>query len=315
MRDPSARSPTAARHAPSGVISFVLFGREERYWNCLPTALATHAESYPDLTLRLNHSSDVVAHPFFPFLRALARRTGRIDLVPVARGYEGTEPTLWRMMPLWDRRVDLVLSRDLDSAPTREELRAVRVFRRRSSPPIHGIRSHRLHDTLLLAGLCGFKNPELGFVRREIGAFEHYWAIYRRCGWSGRWGCDQEMLDAVFARHAERILDTRSGGAPPLDVPVVSYPAETYASVRLDDLPEPLLAICDGISRFSGEPHDDTRPALRAIVELDTPFVRALRETLEEFPRAAAHYLGTRAPATTRRFAWLRRVASRVKPC
>ncbi|MGH9048848.1 MAG: hypothetical protein ACRDY4_03870 [Acidimicrobiia bacterium] len=61
--------------------------------------------------------------------------------MPVDRVYAGTEPTLWRMLPLWDDEVDLWLCRDIDSVPTVDELRAVRVFARQESAAVHGIRS------------------------------------------------------------------------------------------------------------------------------------------------------------------------------
>jgi hypothetical protein len=260
--------------ARTNLISLVLFGAQDRYWNCLPGALIFHAGLYPDFRLRLHISRDVVSHRLFPFLREFARRLGRIDLVLVDRDYVGTEPTTWRMMPLWDPTVALMLSRDLDGAPRREELKAVRVFRRDDSTLIHGIRSYRLHNILLLAGLCGFKSPELGFFRKDIGSFSHYRAIYQRLGLNGQYGCDQWMLKAAFTRHADRILDSRFGDAPPLDEPVATQSPDVYDAVDLD-----------------AQALEDTRPALQAMLELDTPVVRIFRQVLGEFPEAASHYL------------------------
>ena len=273
------------------VLSFVLFGRRDRYWNCLPAALIGFAELYPGWRLRLHCARDALGHPLFPFVRDLAERSGRIDLVAVDGDYAGTEPTLWRMLPLRDPAVETVLCRDLDSAPSSRELRAVRVFRRGGSPPVHGIRGHRLHNGLLLAGLCGFKTRLLGFLRREIGSFEHYRAIHRRLGLAGEWGCDQRMLHAALARHADRILDSALGAAPALPWPVVSVAPEVYEAVGLDDLPGALLALCDGISAFPGQPQDDTRPALRRMLALDTPVARACREALARRLEAARRYL------------------------
>jgi hypothetical protein len=162
---------------------------------------------------------------------------------------------------------------------------------RRDSTLIHGVRPYRFHNILLLAGLCGFKTRELAFFRDEIANFEHYWAIYRSLGLQGRYGCDQWMLKIAFTRHARCILDSRFGRAPVLDVPVVTKSREVYDAVNLDDLPANLLKVSDEISKFSGQPHSDTRPVLRSILGIDTPAVRVFRDVLRDFPIAASYYL------------------------
>jgi hypothetical protein len=237
------------------------------------------------------HSTDATHHPHFPFMQALAQRIGEIELVHVDREYAGYEPTLWRMSPLWDEDVNLLLCRDVDSVPTVDELRAVRVFCAQESPAVQGIRSYRLHNTLLLAGLCGFKNERMGFFREEIGSFEHYWAIYQRLDLRGAWGCDQQMLALTLGRHPGRILDSTFGDVPALPLPVVTLGPDVYDGVKLNDLPRELLQICDQMSSFAGQPLDDTRPALRKMLSIDTPVVSALRDVLGQFPKVERELL------------------------
>jgi hypothetical protein len=278
-------------HESMNVISLVIFGQRDRYWTSLPAALVSFSGLYPGFRIRLHHASDAIAHPLFPFLRELADRVGSFDLIHVDRAYVDTEPTLWRMLPLWDLAVDLFLCRDVDSVSTMQELQAVRIFLREESPSIHGICGHPLHNTLLLGGLCGFKNRRLGFPREKLRSFDEYWQVYQRLNLQGRRGCDQVTLAAALWRHAPQILDSRLASAPPLDqlwpsLQVVTAAREVYECVDLDDLPAHLLDICDEMSFYPGQPHDDMRPALRKMLALDIPFVSELRRALDRFPEA-----------------------------
>jgi hypothetical protein len=100
------------------------------------------------------------------------------------------------------------------------------------------------------------------------------------------------MLGVILGRHHRQILDSRFGTAPALALPVVTVGPEAYERVELDDLPRELLQICDGLSCFAGQPQDDTRPALRKMLTLDTPVVAAFGDVLARFPEAERRLLG-----------------------
>ncbi|MGH9048849.1 MAG: hypothetical protein ACRDY4_03875 [Acidimicrobiia bacterium] len=100
------------------------------------------------------------------------------------------------------------------------------------------------------------------------------------------------MLGLTLGRHAARVLDSRFGTAPALDVPVVTLGREVYQRVELGDLPRALLQICDAMSCFAGQPQDDSRPALRRMLTLDTPVVAAFSDVLGRYPEAERQLLG-----------------------
>lgn len=270
----------------------VLYGRDERYWNTLPVSLIAFAALYPGFRVRLYHSADVRCDPRFAWLERLADLSPDLELVLVDRGYVGTEPTLWRILPLWDPSVEVFFCRDLDSAPTWAELRAVTVFMQPSSPPIHGIRGHRLHNTLLMAGLCGFRSAELDLLRRGIGCFDHYWHIYLRLGLAGRWGCDQTMLAFTLGRHAHRILDCPFHHAPPLPLPVVTLDQRECDKLGLPHLSPALVNLCDRISALPGQPLVESRSFLPAILKFPSPLAAAYRTAAEQMPALVHHWLG-----------------------
>lgn len=66
---------------------------------------------------------------------------------------------IWRILPLFDKRVDIFICRDADSRLNYREKAAVDDWLE-SEKPLHIMRDHPTgHKTLILAGMCGFNNP------------------------------------------------------------------------------------------------------------------------------------------------------------
>ena len=282
------------------VISMVLFGHKSRYWLCLPASILSHLELYPGFSLRLYHSLDIRSNPGFDFLGELSRRCQRLELIEAAEPYQQTEPTLWRMRPLWDKTVDTFFSRDVDSVPCSDELRAVRVFMDHPTAAIHSIRSYKLHNTLLMAGLCGFKAPKLKFITDQVPDFGGYLNYAKKLSQNaeGAFGCDQAALKQFFAPAIQFILDSPVGSATPLSDLMIRLPNQCYADVDMGQFNQSLLRICDEVMAtpwgeyrgFAGRPQGDFSAQLKQMLALDCALAGVYREIFAARPDLAAFF-------------------------
>jgi len=237
-------------------------------------------------------AADVRSHPISDIMDELADRLP-FQVFEIPGAYLATEPSMWRMRLLWER-VDSFLCRDVDSVPTTEELQAVRLWQT-TSYPIHSIRSFHLHDTLLMAGLCGFRPSAVPWVIEQVQSFDHYVSLYKQHATQCPnfvWGCDQEALRMLFSNMRPYIFDCPIGNCGPhhetLGIPTA--PKETTYAIRLDDTNSTLRSICDnimaepwgGFKGFAGRPIGDTRPQLHEILKLDLPTCAVVREILDK---------------------------------
>ncbi|CAF0805598.1 unnamed protein product [Rotaria sp. Silwood1] len=65
-------------------------------------------------------------------------------------------PKIWRFIPAGDPLVDVMMSRDLDSALTKREREAVDVWLA-SNKSFHAMRDHPMHSVPMLGGMWGFR--------------------------------------------------------------------------------------------------------------------------------------------------------------
>ena len=273
------------------LISTVLFGTQTRYWYTLLTSIVANLELYRGYSLRMYISADVRSHPISDILDDLSNSLP-FQVFEIPGAYTATEPSMWRMRPLWEP-VDEFICRDVDSVPTTEELQAHRLWQN-TGYPVHSIRSFHLHDTLIMAGLCGFRPGAMPFVIQQVQTFDHYVELYKQ--YSSQcpgfvWGCDQEALRMLFGNMRPYIFDCPIGNCGPhneaLGIP--TSPKETTFAVRLDDLNADLRRICDEtmaipwgeFKGFAGRPIGDTRSQLQEILKLDLPSCDAVRAVLE----------------------------------
>jgi len=194
------------------LISYVLFGRgNPRYRDCVPIILAGNAGLYPDFITRIHVAAGLEDDPAVRLTLESAARGVRAEVVVVPRTHSGLEATCWRVMPLWDPDVDVVLCREIDSIPCGYEVGPVRAFME-SGLAIHALRAHKNHCFRLMAGLVGFRRKSL--LSHPIPAnFDAYMDAGALGGWHR--GCDQRLLAGAFGALAEFTLDTPIRGAPP----------------------------------------------------------------------------------------------------
>ena len=74
---------------------------------------------------------------------------------------EGTKLTAWRLKPLWEDNIDIMLCRDTDYHINKFERKAVEFFEKQSKYIVQGIRGYHLHTIPYLTGMCAYKVSEV----------------------------------------------------------------------------------------------------------------------------------------------------------
>jgi hypothetical protein len=273
------------------LVSLVLYGTQARYWFTLLPAIVANLEAYKGFSIRLYVTSDVRSHPVSGILDELS------DCLPfqvfeIPGAYKNQEPSMWRLRPLWEP-VETILCRDVDSLPTTDEVKAVRLWQS-TGYPIHSIRSYHLHDTLLMAGLCGFRPRLLQFLRDHVTSFDHYVELYRRHATQNpdfNWGCDQEALRMLCCGTAHQVFDCPIGDCKPHH-PAALIPTaavETIQATYISNVNPELLRLCDvrmsemwgEFPGFAGRPIGDARSELHEFLKLDLGTSAPVRKILE----------------------------------
>jgi hypothetical protein len=266
-----------------------------RYWFNLPALIVANALCYPGYVMRIHVDPQIEQHPLFPMLAGIERR-GLIQVVTCHHPFQHTEPTFWRLQPVWQESFDVVLCRDVDSLPTTRELQATLAFVH-SNFLMQSIRTHPAHNTghtRVLAGLCGFR----GGIRHHLDvSFDEY---YRMA--NGQWGTDQ----AVLARYFVDRLGHRFLRECFLDTCIHSFPGQmrehlpgsragkiaqkVYDAVDVSHVPAEIRGHLDAITSWPGQPVDTRGEAMRRLLALEIDAARALREHMSADQAARDFY-------------------------
>ena len=265
-----------------GIISYSLFENDKvfnhrkwdmsrhekwRYWTNIPAIVLVNHILFPEFETVFHVTPKIKEHPLYHFLQALSN-SKLITTNVIELPYENTEPSLWRFEPLFNRKAEIVLSRDIDSLICTSEYLAIQQFLQDPTSNFSTIRSHTNHryeSTKLLAGLTAFKVKEF-----ELESFENFYLKSR----DPKWGVDQNAIIDRFLNNASINLDSF------LDVAIssrnhnVSKPLGNCKSITekelgkasIDDRIRPLLTITDKISTWPGQPVD-SRPVFKSLCE------------------------------------------------
>jgi hypothetical protein len=184
------------------VISYVLFGATTDHHTMIPYALIANSAIYPTFNQRFYVHKDSMGSGGAQVLKQISERYPTVEMVVVDAPYQDKQPNTWRMRPLWEPDVDILLCRDLDHITKRIEREAVEHFLYHIDYLAQGIRSYHLHTTPYMAGLCGFRCGQVRYrVQPLASTFEAY-LEWGRCHSSycsdWRWGCDQALLRDFF---------------------------------------------------------------------------------------------------------------------
>ncbi|CAF1106333.1 unnamed protein product [Didymodactylos carnosus] len=108
---------------------------------------------YPDWILRVYHDSIINLSVICPVECAHFN----VDFCDISLlNIDYVPPKIWRFLPAGDELVDIMGSRDLDSALTKRELDAVHEWLM-SNKSFHAMRDHPLHSVPMLGGMWGFR--------------------------------------------------------------------------------------------------------------------------------------------------------------
>jgi hypothetical protein len=285
------------------LISMALFSQQSRYWYTLFPAILANLELYPGFKVRLHITSEAKQHPAAAILDSLADALNRLEVYEYSESYTDQEPTFWRMRPLWDDNIEAFFPRDVDSVPYIPELKSVRLFLDHPTAAVHSVRSYHLHTTLLMAGLCGFKNLFLNDFREHVPTYEAYLMYYHQNSKSNpnfQWGCDQEALRILFNPIRDRILDCPIGDCAYQhpQVGVMSAAKEAIEAQPLNDLNSDLLTICNEITEipwgefkgFAGRPQGDFRSYLKRMKVLPLESFQIANDVFAKHPTLKEFY-------------------------
>ena len=180
------------------------------YYDFVRPWIRAHHNCFPDWELRVHHDAApgfLEACPYGLTLRRLAmhQTTGGgqpgvplVRLVDCGPAELRNAAMLWRLKPLFEEDVEIVLCRDIDSIPTPRDRRAVEEFLT-SGMEAHGIADSISHTSPLLGGMCGF----LAAPFRQRFAWQDWDAMIRTCRqfMGSAWekpGMDQSFLNGYL---------------------------------------------------------------------------------------------------------------------
>lgn len=177
------------------VVSVALFGNlanTDKYRAYLPAAIRAHHNLYPGWSFRIHHDGAASEGPYAAALRALDER-GFVELARVEDPFlPGHDPALgtplgrgmlWRLLPLWDDRVERFVCRDIDTVPGYRERCAVEEWIQ-SGLAFHAMADKRgSHDFPTMGGMVGLHVQQMR--PRLMNPLIPFNDFLKRAGWSG----------------------------------------------------------------------------------------------------------------------------------
>jgi len=294
------------------ILSYVLYGDKDRYWAPLPMTLIANSLIFPDFKMLFHIPPEIQQHRFFPILKQVSEKTDFVTIKVVPYTYKRTQPTLWRMMPLWDNKVRYMFCRDVDTIPVKDEVRSMRLFMQKADKSkymIHGIRSYKLHTTYLMAGLSGFhceKIREMGILLESFDEYMRFAKKYNKQCSNWAWGCDQEALKNFFYIRNKKCrkimrstLDTPLDTAPRFlkDFRATLMTAEECKQrINLKNIQDRhiLFGVSKKLSEFAGAPiyAKDSLKYIKRLLDIQCPMSDIINGVFGSMPQIKEYYYG-----------------------
>ena len=170
------------------IISFSLYGTHPIYtYGAIENAILA-LTLYPTWICRFYYN-DTVPTKIIEALK-LMKNTEIIKI----NTHCGNINMLWRFNPLFDKNVDIVISRDTDSRLNRKEVIAVKQWLL-SDKNFHIMRDHQNHGTEILGGMFGARNKVAINFENDFYNFAHANIV----------GSDQNFLRNIIYPHVKKI--------------------------------------------------------------------------------------------------------------
>lgn len=167
----------------------------KRYWFNIPSILLLNKLLYPDYGMVFYLSPNIWNNP----LSEIFKIFDNVKTITVNRDYTLTEPAIWRMMPLWERGIEVFHARDVDSLTSDLEYKYIKDFEN-SDCVVGTIRSHENHYGIacrMLAGLSSFKPNKINPAIKGYN-FDFYYSLK-----GSEYGSDQNLMIKVFTSDFE----------------------------------------------------------------------------------------------------------------
>lgn len=174
--------------------------------NYLATFVRAHHSVFGDWKLMVHHDDRAKAFPYFGTLVRMQSR-GLLVLQDCGTADTLCGSMLWRLRPVWDPAVEVVICRDLDSLPTPREKRAVDRWIADDSCWLHSMQDSPSHrSTTLMGGMVGFKAKHA----KLYNSFDSFMGAVSYIGINlNQKGADQKVLAMMYGRYSQYLrLDT-----------------------------------------------------------------------------------------------------------
>lgn len=174
-------------------------GRGVFFVNYLRSLVRAHYAVYPDFQLWIHHDERAKEFPYFKCLERMQER-GLLKLIYMGPSEALCKSMMWRMLPIWNLSVDVVLCRDLDALSTPRERRAIDKWlsSERAISALHDSESHS--SSALMGGMVGFKCE---WMRDRFSSWNSFVGLADQYGIDlTQHGADQRLLNAAILPEA-----------------------------------------------------------------------------------------------------------------
>lgn len=272
----------------NNIISYALFG-DPKFWGAVPAALLIARLTYPHFHPRIYVSKEFSQDSRMEFITKICVLDRNITYEIIEEELIRTKGTVYRMKPLWENNTGFLICRDLDAFPLPLEVSGTNRFLG-SQQYIHSFRSHHLHTTSLLAGLCAFNASALRQNKKIPQSFKEYLKLGEsntQCpNW--QWGCDQELLRRAFYGQDKSLIQHTVDmpvGKAPLRIhgydPIVLLPKE-YENQYLSDCFTPIFPRFIPKIHYLGEKYWLDKKDYEFLFQFEHPVISLFHRVLKD---------------------------------
>lgn len=168
------------------VVSFCLFGTDEKYLSNLDACIKSYQSFFPDWIVRIYVSADLPKN----VLQKI--KSEKCELITMNCNGLDYRYTFWRFLALDDRQVAYAMVRDIDSIASEREKVMVEQWIQ-SKKTLHVIRDHPDHTDRIMGGLFGSCFDESFDIKKSMLAFKKF----------NKLGIDQQYLNQLYSHYSK----------------------------------------------------------------------------------------------------------------
>lgn len=261
-----------------------------RYWVNIPSLIIVNNILYPNYKIKFHITPCIEKNKLFFILEELKKeKQFNFEIEKCNFSYSDRQPSVWRMLPVWDKKNEIVHVRDIDSLPNFSEYKACLYFEQ-SNCSFMTMRSHcgghapSSKAVKMLAGLSGFKPNKINFLPEK---FEKY---YKDSFTFGEWGLDQGILIHYFLEknHQEYLknnfmdcaINCQTKNSNWACVPVNENILNSY-NLPITEIQQNILNLISPLTEWAGKPID-SRPILKKLINISGDFGKNINNILNK---------------------------------